>query len=299
VPQRQRLRPAVSVALLLSLTMLVGGAATDEEQAKVQLFNGKDLDGWYPILGGAGPDGKPLAENNDPRRVFSVVTEDGRAAIRVSGEVTGGLTTRRSFSNYHLRVAFKWGKKRWPPREDKVRDSGILYHCVGAPAPNTGWMTSAEYQVEEMDCGDYWSVHKVICDVETRRMDATDELRKVHAVWSRRNDGTYPPIAYHKGGTRVTLKGGAGLMKEGDAEKPTGEWNIADLYCVGNTSVHVINGLPVMVLTNLRLPVEGGREEPLTGGKIQLQSEGAEIFFRDLELEPIDEIPRQAMDGAR
>src|SRR3954470_13177299 len=151
--------PATVVAALFMAVCTPGAAQPQGRPSKVQLFNAKDLDGWYPILG-RGADGKPLGENNDPHHVFSVVTEDGRPAIRVSGEFTGGLTTRQSFSNYHLRVAFKWGKKRWPPREEKVRDSGILYHCVGTPSPETGWMTSAEYQVEEMDCGDFWSVHK-------------------------------------------------------------------------------------------------------------------------------------------
>ncbi|HEV8525597.1 MAG TPA: DUF1080 domain-containing protein, partial [Terriglobales bacterium] len=34
-----------------------------------------------------------------------------------------------------------------------------------------------------------------------------------------------------------------------------------------------------------------GREMALTGGKIQLQSEGAEVFYRKIEVRPIDEIP--------
>ena len=35
----------------------------------------------------------------------------------------------------------------------------------------------------------------------------------------------------------------------------------------------------------------GGEELPLTKGKIQLQSEGAEVFYRDIKIEPIEEIP--------
>jgi hypothetical protein len=60
---------------------------------------------------------------------------------------------------------------------------------------------------------------------------------------------------------------GDGLMKHGDAEKPTGQWT----YCVGTTAVHVVNG----------------KEAPLDRGRIQLQSEGAEVFYRRLRVEAI------------
>ena len=77
-----------------------------------------------------------------------------------------------------------------------------------------------------------------------------------------------------------------GLMKSEDCEKPTGSWNDVDIYCLGNVSRHVINGVTNMVLHNLSQPNPGGGLVPLTRGKIQLQSEGAEIFFRDLVLYP-------------
>ena len=36
-----------------------------------------------------------------------------------------------------------------------------------------------------------------------------------------------------------------------------------------------------------------GKEEPLTRGRIQLQSEGAEVFYRNIRLRPITEIPAE------
>jgi len=107
-----------------------------------------------------------------------VVTEDGEPAIRVSGQVMGGVSTRREFGNYVLRLEFKWGTKKWPPRENSVRDSGVLYHCVGEPAPATGWMQSAECQIEEQDCGDFWAVQGVKADTDVIRMDTTEAQRK-------------------------------------------------------------------------------------------------------------------------
>jgi hypothetical protein len=81
------------------------------------LWNGRDLSGWDTYLGrphrssdvpglqknAKGEYVEPLGVNRDPRGVFSVVTADGAPAIRISGEVYGGLITRSEYENYHLR----------------------------------------------------------------------------------------------------------------------------------------------------------------------------------------------------
>jgi hypothetical protein len=87
---------------------------------------------------------------------------------------------------------------------------------------------------------------------------------------------------------------GRNCVKRGDAEKPTGEWNAIDLYCFGDTSVHVVNGKVVMVLYNLREP-DGTSDKALTKGKIQIQSEGAEVFYRNLEVEAITRLPESLL----
>src|SRR4051794_36433617 len=188
-------RPLFAFMVLSGPT--VGYAAGD--QSLVNLFNGKDLDGWESDLGPPERGKASLGRNNDPLKVFSVVTEDGEPAIRVSGQVMGGLSTRREFGNYVLRAEFKWGRKKWPPRENSVRDSGVLYHCVGKPSLETGWMQSAGCQIEGQDCGDFWAVRGARADADTIRMDTSDELRRQFEVWAKRNEGNSPPFAYRKG----------------------------------------------------------------------------------------------------
>ena len=71
---------------------------------------------------------------------------------RSIGRVWGALTTMESFENYRLRLEFKWGEKKWPPRESAKRDSGVLYHAVGPHGATYGaWMRSFESQVQEGD----------------------------------------------------------------------------------------------------------------------------------------------------
>src|SRR5688500_10002985 len=157
----------------LLLGVLAAFAVPPEEDGWKPLLNGKDLSGWETWLtkpqkssaieglkkNEKGDYAEPLGLNRDPNRVFSVVTEDGRPALRISGEVWGGISTKEEFENYHFRAEFKWGQKKWPPREKTVRDNGLLYHGVGPHGAGSGsWLKSFEMQIQEHDCGDFHSV---------------------------------------------------------------------------------------------------------------------------------------------
>lgn len=251
------------------------------KQGKPQsLFNGKNLDGWQtyldkPYAKTQADNAVPLGLNHDPNHVFSVVTIDGEPAIRVSGETYGGINTLADFDNYHLRLEFKWGQLKWPPKLDQPRDSGLLYHSVGPHGTRMLWMESFELQIQEGDTGDYWGVMNVLADISA----------------SKNNVGKY---VYQPGSTPLLFQDGTvngrTVLKNLDNEKPSGQWNTVDLYCVGGTCVHVINGKVNNVLLNTRHLVNG-QAVSLTKGKIQIQSEGAEVFYRNISVESINTLP--------
>jgi hypothetical protein len=256
------------------------------ESAWKPLFNGKDLEGWDSFLApekGAGPRGL----NNDPDHVFSVVRIDGAQAIRVSGQGLGGLTTREEFEGFHLRLEFKWGKLTWPPRKDLPRDSGILYYSIGPPgAGSGGWMKSVESNVMEEDCGSFWSVAGTIVDIEV----GEDQL-------AYREDPKTPFPVYQKGGRLKTAGpgGGDGVRPRPIVATPTDRWNTAEVIAVGGDSIHLFNGQVTMVLRNARHAV-GEALVPLLRGKIQLQSEWAEVYYRKIEVRPLKEFPQELRD---
>jgi len=273
--------PLIALVILSGLTN-----AVSYKPKVVTLFNGKDLNGWDTYVGPAYDtalkkfNGPPLGINTDPNKVFTVRKEDGKGAIRISGEKFGGISTQQSFENYHLQLEFKWGSLKWHPKRNAKRDSGLLYHAVGTHGADGGfWMRSQEFQIQEGDCGDYWGVAGGIADVP--------------AVKQGENKFVYTP-----GASLMTFKekgpNGRNCVKFPDAERQTGEWNVIDLYCFGDTSVHVVNGKVTMVLFNSRHS-ENGQEVPLTKGKIQIQSEGAELFYRNLWLEKITAIPQSLL----
>jgi catechol 2,3-dioxygenase-like lactoylglutathione lyase family enzyme len=247
------------------------------------LFNSKDLTGWDTYLGlpfsekgEVRKDVPPVGLNKDPKQVFSVVTEDGQKALRISGEQFGGISTTEEFENYHLQLQFKWGKQKWHPRKEAKMDSGVLYHANGEHGADWSfWMQSQELQIQEGDCGDYWGVGGAVFDIPAKKQGEKD--------WVFDPKGEQMMFA---------LKAPAGrhCIKSPDAEKPTGEWNTIDLYVFGDTAVHVVNGKVVMALYHSRRPV-AGEYEPLKKGKIQIQSEGAEVFYRNIRMLAIDGIP--------
>ena len=270
------------ILLLLPLFLCAGFSFVSKENKWTTLFNGKNLQGWDTYIG---PDldaaGKPINNipvglNRDPKHVFTVIDQQGEKVIRISGESWGGISTQKEYENFHFQLQFKWGDLSWGQKKNKKKDSGLLYFAVGPNGADYGaWMRSQEFQIEEGNCGDYWGV-----------AGGTESVKVI-----RKNDSTF---VYNQNGELTTFsatsKTGRHCLKQTDAEKPDGQWNTLDLYCHGDTSIHLINGKVMMVLVNSRQQ-ENGSELPLKKGKLQIQSEGAEIFYKDLKIQPLKVIP--------
>lgn len=251
-----------------------------------KLYDGRNLTGWDVYIGpdldndGKPITGKPLGLNNDPRFVFTIVKDEGEKVIRVSGQNWGAISTHKEYEDYHLHLMFKWGKLQWGQKKGKKKDSGVLYHSVGNYGADYGaWMRSQEFQIEEGNCGDYWGVAGGMADIKA---DKKSESEYVYNP-----QGKLTVFSEHS-------EAGRHCIKNGDAEKPTGGWNTLDLYCHGDTSIHVINGKVMMVLYHNR-QMDNGKEQPLTKGKIQIQSEGAEVFYKDIIIQPIDQLPAELL----
>ncbi len=261
-------------------------ALTDVPKAAgpaVSLFNGKDLKNWSAWLGYADPaltykrpPVAPIGAAAQSAEIFKVVTQDGRPALYVNGKTWGSLVHEGDFRNYHLRLQYKWGQGRWAPREAQAPNNGLLYHSHGAPGVVWGtWSQAVEFEIMTGSVGMVVPVGEAISVVA----DAEHDPNIIK-----------PNLRFAPAGRPVTAKGGTAdwnIEAYSDAEKPVGEWNTLDLYVLGDRAVHVVNGVPVMEVRDLK--ADG---QPLTHGAIQLQSEGAETFFRDLVLEPITSLPR-------
>jgi hypothetical protein len=194
------------------------------------LFNGKNLDGWYTWLQGKG-------RNNDPDHIFAV-KENG--VIHDMGTQLGYIMTTQRFGNYHFTLEFKWGEKRWPPRENSKRDSGICYN-IPDDEPDGIWPQSVECQVQETDVGDFWLLGNSTIQV---------------------------------GGKQNAPSNHTQIVKTKDGERSYGEWNTVEVISFNGKCVHIVNGVVVNY----------GENSSLIGGRILLQSEYAEIFYRNIKI---------------
>jgi 3-keto-disaccharide hydrolase len=280
---------------LLVAAALLSLAAAPQPSGWRTLWNGKNLDGWTTWMQAPSPTSdvpglkrddagkylESIGSGRDPLKVFTVAEDvDGRSAIRISGEVFGELRTKESFKDYHLKFQFKWGEKKWPPRDrpETKRDSGLLYHVHAEPgAEGRTWARSVELQIQEGDVGDLYAVGSAI------------------AVRSKARPGVTPAIYdYDPTGEWFYFSqshGSSGrCVKQPDNEKPTGEWNTVELIAFGEDSIHIVNGKVVMRLHGPQR-IDTKLPEVVTSGPIILQSEGAEVYYRDIQVRPIKAIP--------
>ncbi|MDB5029618.1 DUF1080 domain-containing protein [Mucilaginibacter sp.] len=232
--------------------------------------------------------GTPLGLNNDPLHVFSIEMVDGQPVLHISGEIFGGYSTKKEYGNYHLKAEFKWGEKKYEPKLGIKRDNGILYH---GKEPHGQfwhvWLRSPEFQVQEGDMGDLFSLAGVGSDVHARLKDSTN--KKLGWIY----DPAAPSQYFASWGIPGAPVPPSNLSHlKGDFEKPNGEWNVIELYCFGDKAVHVVNGHVVMVVEHLRtVPKDGSPATPLTNGHIQFQSEGAEAYYRNIQITKLDKMP--------
>ncbi|HPA19697.1 MAG TPA: DUF1080 domain-containing protein [Verrucomicrobiae bacterium] len=258
--------------LLMAIPSFAGERAPDPAAAPI--FNGRDLDGWYVYT---------VQKQNENPGIFTVV--DGM--LRVSGgegdeAYYGGLITKQEYSNYRLTFEYKWGEPTYGKRKGKARDSGVLLHCVGPNGPGP-WMTSYEFQIIEGGTGD-------ILVVDTR----TNKLESAAAPLSLVSEGFADgKQRYFKaGGEKLEFVNSGRLNWWGrdpawtdttrfrggkDVESPFGEWTRCEVIARGDTLEYRVNDQLVNRAHKLSF----------TRGKLLFQTEGAEVWYRNIKLTPL------------
>lgn len=280
------------IALLVLVALETAANAEAPEPVRpanevLRLFNGRNLDGLYPWL--------VDTKRDDPRRVFTVTN----GLIRISGEGLGYLATENEYRDYRLIAEFQWGRTNWPwgERVGKARDSGIFLHATGPDGNshdgNGAFMAAIECNVFQGATGDLLLIRGNRADGSLIAPRLTAEVGD-----ERDRDGWF---TWRKGGRRQTLERWGRLnwfdkdpqwrdaldyRGPRDLEKRYGEWNRIECVSDRGRIRVILNGVAINEVSDAWPQ----------SGKILLQCEGSEIFFRRLELRPLrrgaDDIPR-------
>jgi hypothetical protein len=195
----------------------------------IELFNGKDLDGWVWYQR------PPREGKNDPAvvKLEDVWSVDG-GILKLKGKPNGYIRTNKDFKNFVLTVE---------ERHVKKGNGGLL---VGIKETDKIW-PGLEIQTMTANAGDLWN-HKLL---------------KLKAD---------PARVPEKDGGRHVVKIGP------DSQKPVGEWDTMEVTVDNDTLTYRVNGVVQNVATDT---------EDLSG-KVGLQSEGAEMEFRKVQITPIE-----------
>ena len=277
-------RPLLCGALLAAAIALPAPARAQAQTAiaptsLIRLFDGKSLENFQGWL--------VDHHESDPMCVFTVVDQvDGAPAIRISGQVWGGLLTKQAYRDYKLTIEYRWGGATWGDRKNRTRDSGVLIHAQGRPGNtrkdfNGPWLQSLEFQIIEGGVGDFISVSGFTEGGEQVRPTLTVKSRK-----DRDGENVFDPNgearSYNSG--RVNWWGRSedwadklGFRGPQDVESPGLEWTRLEAIVQGGNLTYYVNGKLVLA----------GTDSNFTEGKIMIQSEGAEIYFRRIDVEPL------------
>jgi hypothetical protein len=265
------------VLVVMLAAVAVAGAQTTKPSSPsspewTPLFNGKDLTGWYTWLKGAG-------KNADPTKIFQV--HDGVLHIykdseQASNQPFGYVCTNEEFGDCRIRLQYKWGTKRFGGRATKKRDSGLLYFTFGPDGPDgKTWPHSVECQIQEGDTGDIFAI-------------GTGCSSTIDSATATAKAPTFKEAS--AGGIAYTTPGKMNdrIIRSEMLEKD-GDWNTVEVILEGDSAVHIVNGKTNMKITRATRPVpdKPGEWLPLNRGRIVLQAEGAEVMYRNIEVQPL------------
>jgi hypothetical protein len=251
-----------------------GGSGGGAEEGWVDLFNGKNLDGWIP--------------GDASSAFFAAGMNDGGPVIHVyptqadqSEQGQGSLRTSQSYSSYVFRLEYKWGTKRYAGRKNEDRDNGICFHLT-APL-GAVWPTSVELQLGSQAWPGDWVSGNIFMLVDKTRAQWPYVMMNNQQVYSptgtKRSLGA--PTQYALGrvpSPNLNIGGGKN-------DPPATQWNTVELTVNGSKSAeYKINGTVVNGLTDMEVNTGGGTFAPLDKGPIAIQAEFAEVYFRNIKI---------------
>jgi hypothetical protein len=238
-------------------------AEAAEDPAWKPLFNGRNLNGWSVHYASK-------AGDDAPGQFFRV--EDG--AIHVyptqpagSEQPNAYLVTNTEHADYRLSLEYRWGEKKFAPRLNLVRDAGLLYHVHRERAAD--WPASIESQIQEGDVGDLWAVSaraSSFIDPKAQRFQLPENGGVPITVG---NDGKFERV------------------RHGRVNEYPG-WNTLEIIVKGDRAMHIVNGVPNLRVHDMKYWDAGSNSwVKLDKGRIALQAEAAELFYRNIRIRPL------------
>ena len=188
---------------VLVLILLLSSAAFS--QTTIQLFNQKNLEGWYAYEPETG-------KHVDASDLFSVEHN----IIRLSGDKAGYLMSEKSFVNFRLTVEYRWNTDTTFVRKNNKVNSGVMY-LVPSDFPDMLWPKGIQFQIKEGATGDFILLQEITMTINGEKTEPGKSV-----VVKRLQDTTNPigdwntlVVTSENGNIRQELNGK--LVNQGDS----------------------------------------------------------------------------------
>lgn len=226
-----------------------------------KLFNGENFDGWYLKIksGDAELAKKVYAIDHGMVHVFKDFPKEYELNSG-KNETHGLFYTNKKYSKFIFKFEYKWGKVIANNFNQFQYDAGMYYHVVDDKI----WPTGIEYQVRYD---------------HTKNINHTGDFWASNIQWYSKDNITFALPS--EGGKAVPLKNGEHrAAKDAVYNGLNNKWNKCEVIVMGDKyAIHKLNGKIVNMATDL----------PYSEGVIGLQSETAEISYRNIEIKEFDE----------
>lgn len=253
------------LALIVLITITLSSCTSKQtDDGFVQLFNGKNWDGWHlKIRSGDDAMAKQVFSIEDGVvHVYKHLKDSADLETKVNG--THGLFyTNKSYSKYILKFQYKWGTKITNNFKRWQYDAGCYYHVVDDKI----WPTGLEYQVRYNH-------------LTGRNHTGDFIISGTKADWYSNDSAEF---CLPKDGGSPKKYDQWLYLSEPDVEHNAlnGEWNQCEIIVMSDHySIHKLNGKVMNMAANMSV----------SEGIIGLQSETAEIYYRDIKIKEFDEI---------
>jgi len=259
----------VSCSSQKSKSQLTELGAVDKE-GYVNLYNGKDMNNWNIMCRNFNRDLAQkvfTAGEKGEMHVFKDFPDEG--TTNAGKSLTHCMFfTKENYSKYSFKFEYKWGTKTYNNFNQFQYDAGLYYHVFDVAI----WPQGIEYQVRynplenRNHTGDIWNSGAKFDWVADEKVSDP----KMKTYLSSKDGGV---VQEHRGGEHRA-------HKDAPFHALDGQWNQCEIIVMGNQyAIHKLNGVVVNVLTNLSLKE----------GVIGLQSETAEVFYRNIKIKEFKE----------
>ncbi|MDB2686047.1 DUF1080 domain-containing protein [Mariniblastus sp.] len=260
----------LSNALAIVFLLGVGTASFAQETKSVEqewidLFNGKDLDGWTVKIAG-----HPMGENYaDTFRVEDGVLKCEYDDYTEFGGRYGHLFSDVAYSHYKLRLEYRFEGRQLPDAPDYVDlNSGVMIHSQ--PPQSMGLKQGFPASLEMQFLADLGKGKRQTGNVCTPGTDLV-------------YDGKF------------TKKH---IVKSSGPTVPADEWVAVEVEVHGNEEIiYRVRGEEVLRYKQPQLDPKSKEAKPLlakganlklSSGHIALQAEAQRVWFRNIQIQPID-----------